>query len=212
MTLYQQIAPTEFYTIPDGPWGTRETLKHMRDQVLQDKENTWVRDQAQKICQAYGVPGKDWMGEIGAIFDYVQNEIRYSLDTNGIEVIQAPHQTLQLGYGDCDDFCVLISCLLEHLGHTTFLCALGFDADENYSHVIALCSGAGGETPLLSLDATENYFPGWFPPNASYAMIAEIEPGGSCVNGRLQPLGNRGRLGQHHHRSLLLRPWGFSRF
>lgn len=198
---WQQIAPTNLWQIPDGPAGTRETLKHMREEIRKDKRNTWVRDFAQTLCR--DVDGKDWWGEIVAVFDFVQNNIRYSLDTNGIEVIQSPHLTLELGYGDCDDFVCLVSCLLEHLGHTTYLCALGFDADENYSHVIALCSGAGGETPLIPLDATEQMPCGWFPPGHTYAMIAEIEAGGAPCNGLLQRMGPNWRLGKHDSRPRL---------
>src|SRR5579872_6307570 len=157
-----QLAPTSILQIPDGIEGTRETLKRIRDEVRKDKWNTWLRERAQEICR--DVDGKDWYGEIVAVFDYVQNNIRYSLDTNAIEVVQAPHVTLELQYGDCDDFSALICGLLEHLGHTTFLCAVGFDAYENYSHVLPLCSGAGGETALIACDATESYPCRWFPP------------------------------------------------
>lgn len=167
-----QIVPTDFFLIPDGPAGTRETLKAMRDQVQADKSDSWVRDFAQSIVR--DVPAKDWLGEIVTVFDWVQTNIRYSLDTNNLEVIQAPHVTLTLGYGDCDDFVCLLCGLLEALGHQTYICALGFDPTENYSHVIALCAGAGGETGLIPLDATENQPAGWFPPGASYAMIAPI--------------------------------------
>jgi len=170
-----QLAPTSILQIPDGTLGTRETLKRIRDEVQKDKRNTWLRDQAQRICS--DVEGKDWYGEIVAIFDFVQDNIRYSLDTNGIEVVQAPHLTLRLKYGDCDDFTALLCGLLEHMGHTTFLCAVGFGAEENYSHILALCSGAGGETPLIALDATEPYPCGWFPPGVTYAMLGEIELG-----------------------------------
>jgi hypothetical protein len=168
----RQLVPTDYFSIPDGPAGTRETLKAMRDQVRQDKFNSWVRDFAQSIVRQ--VQPKDWMGEVCAVFDWVQTNIRYGLDTNGVEVIQAPHVTLELGYGDCDDFVCLLCGLLEALGHDTFICALGFDAAENYSHVIALCAGAGGETGLISLDATEAQPCGWFPPRVTYAMIAPI--------------------------------------
>jgi transglutaminase-like putative cysteine protease len=167
-----QIVPSNCFLIPEGPAGTRETLKAMRDQVQVDKPNSWVRDFAQSIVRQ--VPGKDWEGEIYTVFNWVQTNIRYSLDTNNLEVIQAPHVTLMLGYGDCDDFVCLLCGLLESLGHQTYICALGFDATESYSHVVALCAGAGGETGLIALDATEPMPAGWFPPGVTHAMIAPI--------------------------------------
>lgn len=173
MGMQPQIVPTDYFLIPDGPAGTRETLKAMRDLVVANKPNSMFRHVAQSIVR--DVEPKDWEGEICTVFDWVQANIRYGLDTNGWEVIQRPDVTLGLGYGDCDDFVCLLCGLLEALGHQTYICALGFDADENYSHVIALCAGAGGETGLIPLDATENEPPGWFPPGATYAMIAPIE-------------------------------------
>jgi hypothetical protein len=168
-----QVVPTDFVVIPEGPAGTRETLKYMRELIRRGRADTWTRDFAHSIVR--DVPPKDWMGEICAVFSFVQSYVRYGLDTNGAEVIQAPNVTLELGYGDCDDFVCCICGLLEALGHNTFICALGFDAAENYSHVIALCVGAGSETPLVALDATEMHPAGWFPPGATYAMIAPVD-------------------------------------
>lgn len=167
-----QIAPTDFYSLPDGRAGTRETLKAMRDLVRDGKRSTMMRHIAQRIVAH--VPGKDWNGEIAAVFAFVQSHVRYSLDVNGIEVVQRADVTLGLGYGDCDDFCVLLATLLECLGHVCYFCALGFDDVLAYNHVICLCSGAG-ESDLVALDATEQQPAGWFPPNVTCAMICEIE-------------------------------------
>jgi hypothetical protein len=171
MTL-NQVAPTRFYSIPDGAAGTRETLKAMRDEVCRQKRSTWIRHVAQRIVRR--VPAKDWLGEIEAVFRFVQHNVRYSLDVNGIEVVQSAPVTLRLGYGDCDDFCVALATLLECLGHVCYFCALGFDECVGYSHVVVLCSGAG-ETELVPLDATEERPAGWFPPGVTCAMVAAIE-------------------------------------
>lgn len=157
--------------VPDGAAGTREVLKHMRELVRAGKLNPNLRDFAQQLIA--GVPAKDWQGEVAACFDFVRDEIRYSLDTNGIEVIQAPDVTLRLGYGDCDDKVTLLCCLLELCGHVTWFCAMGFDAPGDYSHVIAICCPAGDQ-PLVALDATEWRPMGWFPPNPTCVMIAEM--------------------------------------
>lgn len=169
-----QLVPTEFHTLADGPAGIRETLKHMRDQVRADKMRGDLRHVAQMAVMRAGVPGKDFIGEVDAVFNFVRRRIRYSLDTNGVEVVQAPHVTLQLGYGDCDDMSVLLACLLEQLGHVCYFCALAFDQAPNFSHVMVLCVPAG-EGPPIALDATEPHPMGWFPPGSSFAMIAGID-------------------------------------
>ena len=107
------------------------------------------------------------------MFNFVRDEIRYVLDTNDIEVLQSAQVTLKLGYGDCDDKCILLATLLECLGHPCTFLAMGFEPSEQYSHVIVVASGAG-ETRPISLDTTEPNRMGWFPPGVTYTMSAGI--------------------------------------
>ena len=158
--------------IADGAAGTRTTLKVMRDLVRAGKRNPILRDAAQNVIRA--VPAKNWLGEISAIFAFIRKNIRYSLDAHAIEIVQGPMITLRAAYGDCDDICVLLATLLESIGHPCVLAALGFEEPGNYSHVLVLTSG-GGETELISLDATEPQAMGWFPPGVSSIMFCPIE-------------------------------------
>lgn len=160
--------------LPDGPAGTRFTLKCMRELVRASKEDAGLRDLAQRICAH--VPAKAWRWEIVALFQFVRTRIKYSLDTNAIEVIQWPRTTLKLGYGDCDDLCTLLACLIELKGHPAAFAALGFEEPGVYSHVIVIADPAG-EGDEIALDPTENYPPGWFPPGATCMMLAPIEGG-----------------------------------
>lgn len=157
--------------IPDGIAGTRETLKHMRQLVWQGKTNLANRDLANRITAQ--VPAKDWYAEIGAIFNFVRGNIRYALDPNDCETIQGAATTLSLGYGDCDDFAVLLATLCECAGHPCCFTALGFGPAVEYTHVITLASGAG-ETPWIAMDATEAQPCGWFPPGATCAISCPI--------------------------------------
>lgn len=167
----QAVERFSVQAIPDGAAGTRETLKHMRELVRAGKLDPDLRDFAQRLVM--DVRAKDWAGEIAALFDFVRSRIRYALDVRDVEVIQAPDVTLRLGYGDCDDKGVLLATLLETIGHRAWFCAIGFEGNGLFSHVIVLAAGAG-EPPLVSLDATEWRPFGWFPPDATCLMIAEI--------------------------------------
>lgn len=171
--LYSSQAVERFsvQAIPDGAAGTRETLKHMRELVRAGKVDPDLRDFAQRLCSS--LRPKDFDGEIAALFDFVRECIRYALDVNGVEVVQAPDVTLQLGYGDCDDKCVLLATLLETMGHRAWFCALGFDEEPIYTHVIVWASAAGEAQPI-ALDATELRPLGWFPPDATHLLFAEI--------------------------------------
>jgi transglutaminase-like putative cysteine protease len=143
----------------------------MRDLIRLGKTNPALRDLAQLIVR--DVPAKDWIGELAAIFAFVKNNVRYRLDTNDIEVLQSARVTLALGYGDCDDRSILTAVLCELLGHPCELVALGFDQDENYSHVLVIADG-GGETGPIALDTTEPHPMGWFPPGVLWSLTAEI--------------------------------------
>lgn len=167
-----QIVPHSLkFDIPEGAAGTRETLKHMRQLVQQGKGDLSNRDLANRIC-AY-VPAKDWLGELEAIFQFVRGRIRYALDPSDIETTQCAVTTLRLGYGDCDDFAVLLATLCESMGHPCCLVALGFQEPGSYEHVLTIASGAG-ELPWVAMDATETQPFGWFPKDAICEMIAPI--------------------------------------
>jgi transglutaminase-like putative cysteine protease len=157
--------------IPDGAAGTRETLKHMRELVRQGKSDIAVRDVAARVVSA--VPAKDWEGELCALFEFVRSAVRYTLDPNDIETIQGAAATLNMGYGDCDDFAVLLATLCECVGHPCCLAALGFESAGDYSHVLVIASGAG-ELPWIAMDPTEPYPFGWFPKGVVCEMLAPI--------------------------------------
>lgn len=155
----------------DGAAGTRETLKHMRKLVQQGLCDVNVRDLANRIVRR--VPGKDWFGEFAALLDWVRGNVRYSLDPDGVETIQDAQTTIRLGYGDCDDFAVLVATFCGCLGHPAALIAIGCDAPGQYSHVLTIASGAG-ETPWVAIDATEAHPLGWFPAGVTCELIAPI--------------------------------------
>lgn len=158
-------------SIPDGAAGTRETLKHMRQLVQNGKHDQRIRDLANRIVS--NVPAKDWAGELAAVFEFVRSNVRYSLDPNDIETIQGAAGTLALGYGDCDDFSVLVATLAECLGHPCCLVAMGFQQPNTFEHVMTFASGAG-ETDWYGMDATEPQPFGWFPPGAICEIVAPI--------------------------------------
>lgn len=163
--------PSLHLSLPESAAGIRETLKHMRTLVDQGKDDMAVRHLANQIVGH--LPGKAWTGQMRAVFNWVRWHIRYTLDTNGTEVIQSAAVTLRLRYGDCDDFCVLLATLLEQLGYACAFCAMGFGPPGQYAHVTVLAE-LPGEVDPVSLDATENEPMGWFPPGVTCLLICPI--------------------------------------
>ena len=66
-----------------------------------------------------GIPPHDYFGEIRAIQNWVQDNVRYVFDPREVEYFQTPRRTLKDKAGDCDDQAILMSSLLESIGYTT---------------------------------------------------------------------------------------------
>ncbi len=157
--------PNTLMAIPSGVEGIRETLRIMSRLVKEGKKNISVRLLAGQLTR--NLPQKHWSGEVNTIFDFVQNNIRYVRDINGVETLHTPETILSLGYGDCDDKSVLLASLLESIGHPTRFKAIALSQD-NYCHVYV-------ETKIgdkwIPLDTTEPHSMGWEPDNIASVML-----------------------------------------
>jgi len=139
----------------------------MRALTREGKKNDLIRRFAAYLTQ--DLASKDWVGEVGALFDYVKDEIRYQLDTTDTEVMSTAQEILLQGFGDCDDKAVLLAALLESIGHHTGFAALAFTDDpQRYSHVIVLVWLRGR---WVTLDATEPQPLGWAPPGSKLWLV-----------------------------------------
>lgn len=151
--------------IPNGKAGTLQTLKLMRGLVRKYKSNLHIRVLAQRITR--NLPQKNYTLEAAALHKFVRDRVRYVKDINGIETLQTPIQTLNLGSGDCDDKSILVASLLESIGHPTRFVACGF-APYMFSHVFV-------QTKIgrkwVSVECTEPYPLGKAPPKIRTRMI-----------------------------------------
>lgn len=144
--------------IPSGAAGIRSTLHIMRAMVRANKKNLVLRDVAAR--QFIGLAHKDFRGQVSRLFEFVRRNVRYVRDIHGVETVQTPEKTLELGYGDCDDSSVLLATLLESTGHPTRFVAVGTRNPDQYEHVYV-------ETRIgnswIALDPTELRPMGWRP-------------------------------------------------
>lgn len=74
-----------------------------------------IRNLATRIT--HDVPSKDVRGELGAIYRWVRDNVRYRFDPLGLEWVQSPQRTVIERAGDCDDMTTLIASLCGSLGH-----------------------------------------------------------------------------------------------
>ena len=76
-----------------------------------------IKNTSAEIARSY--PGAYNIYQICAIFDNVQEQIKYVNDPRGHDFWSAANATLEIGAGDCDDKAILISSMLEAVGGTT---------------------------------------------------------------------------------------------
>ena len=95
-----------------------------------EPDNPRVRDEAVVLALKY--PGEKTIDQIVSIYDYLKNGDEskkgwgYVSDPRGIDDFMFANQTLRngerancVGGGDCDDFAILMSALVESIGGTT---------------------------------------------------------------------------------------------
>lgn len=154
-----ELPPTSLHGIPEGIEGVRVTLATMARIVRAYRHAPIVAETARSIIAH--VPEKNHVGEMLAIFSFVRDGVRYTMDSNEVERLQTPDYTLANRHGDCDDKSILLAALLESVGIPARFTAVGFEPDI-FSHVYVEASPAG---EWIALDATEREPAGWAPPD-----------------------------------------------
>jgi len=148
--------------ISKGYLGTRKTLEHVQILIRQGVKDFYVRQKAIDILLARGVRPKDYLGEIKALFEWVQRNVRYTKDPFKVEVLHTARKMLELRAGDCDDMTILLGAMLESVGHPIRLVIVGPDPSRPrfFSHIYLEANYKGKWIPL---DSTMPYPPGWEP-------------------------------------------------
>ena len=154
--------------MPPGLRGTKATLEPMARIVREAKKTHENRTRALGIIR--NVPPKHYRAEVIAVQAWVRRNIRYTRDIRGIETLATPEKTVEYQQGDCDDQAMVVSALLEAVGHPTRFKAVGF-VPHNYSHVFC-------ETRLkgdwVSVETTENVPIGWLPQGINSIMTVTL--------------------------------------
>lgn len=156
------------HEIPGGRAGVAATLRAMRDIVREARTDFFIRQTTQQVIA--NVLGKDWRGEADAVFQWVRNNIRYTMDPVDVETLHTPAQVLFARQGDCDDFSILLAAMLRSIGHPVAFKAVGFQAGElTHVYVLTLI----GER-WIALDATEAGELGWEPDGIADYKIQKV--------------------------------------
>src|SRR5262245_57591839 len=125
------------HQIPEGYRGTLQTVEHISDLIRKGAKDFNVRQTAIDILLQRAVKPKDYLGEIKALFEWIQQHVRYSKDTYRVEVLHSAARMLELRAGDCDDIAILLGAMLESVGHPVRLVLTGSDPlrQDLFSHI-----------------------------------------------------------------------------
>ncbi len=89
-----------------------------------EPDNPLVRDEAVGLVARY--PGDYTIDQISSIYTYLKKDWHYVRDPRGVDYYMYANETLKvgakancIGAGDCDDFAILMSALVESVGGTT---------------------------------------------------------------------------------------------
>jgi hypothetical protein len=150
------------HRIPTGLAGTRRTVVHVGRLIRDGAGDFYVRQKAIDILLARGVPPKDYLGEIAALFQWVQRHVRYTKDPFRIEVLHSARRMLELRAGDCDDMTIVLGALIKSVGHPVRIVLTGPDPrrPDLFSHIYLEARHLDQWIPL---DATMPYPMGWSP-------------------------------------------------
>lgn len=168
-SLYSILPPIRLAGIPDGIEGVRATLAVMAGIVRRWRHRAEMTEFARSIVAE--IPEKDHAAEMAAIFAFVRDGVRYTMDTNGVERLQTPDYTLRVRQGDCDDQSILLAALLESVGIPARFTAIGFSPDY-FEHVYVEASPDFSN--WIALDPTERVPAGWAPPDVVTRINQEI--------------------------------------
>lgn len=157
--------------IPKGYLGTQTTLKHIQALIRAGAKDFYVRQKAIDILLAKAVAPKDYLGEIKALFEWVQHNVRYTKDPFRVEVLHSARRLLELRAGDCDDMTILLGSMLEAIGHPVRLIIIGPDPrrPQLFSHIYLEAYYNGRWIPL---DATMPHAMGWEP----HTFVKQVIP------------------------------------
>jgi transglutaminase-like putative cysteine protease len=160
------------YRIPQGSRGTLVTARLIAALIRDGAKDFYVRQRAIQIFRQRNVRPRDRYGEIRALFDWVQRNVRYTRDIFRVELLHTARRMLELRAGDCDDMTILLGAMLVSTGHPVRLVLAGFrpNRPHAYSHVYPEVLLDGRWVPI---DASTSRPMGWQPP-APWKRICAI--------------------------------------
>ena len=81
------------------------------------------------------VEPRNWLGEVTQIANRITANVRYTLDTFGIDTYRTPQRTLQLAMGDCNDMAALGGAVLQAVGYPIMIKVIRMEGQPDFHHI-----------------------------------------------------------------------------
>jgi hypothetical protein len=134
--------------IPRGFTGTKKTIDRMRELAIRDARNWAFIRVVTRIVR--GCPHKNRFCQASKFFHFIKRYVQFINDPitangEGLELVQAPMQTLSRRGGDCDDMSTLMAAGLMVLGIPTRFVTIKADPrrPKDFSHVYTIAQVNG---------------------------------------------------------------------
>ncbi len=117
------------------------TLKIMKNIIIESSQNPYVRRWAEKIVET---ANEDELSKIRKLYDFLISKSNFLKDPYGFELIKTPTVSLSLleigerPQLDCDDYTVLSLSLLKSIGFQVAMRATSYREDSKFQHVYGL--------------------------------------------------------------------------
>ena len=130
-----------YVELSEGDHGISQTLKRMKKLALEGSRHPDVWRISRQLVGTKHPNGKakvrDQVEEARRLLKYIQTNIRWTPDIGDAETLAAPHRTLEVGAGDCDDVSILLAAMATSLAIPNRLKAIAADSrfPQEYTHV-----------------------------------------------------------------------------
>lgn len=175
--------------VPNGYHGIKKTIREMW-RLVNNTTKDWEMISISSAIISKVKP-KDYTGEANALFNWVRDNIRYTRDPHGMELIECPYLILERKAGDCDGHAILLASLAQAVGIPARFKTVLTDLDKSesekyvmigelpnrYNHIYAQLYLYNPETlkyEWYSADTTEEKsYLGWDPPDVLKSEVWE---------------------------------------
>lgn len=152
-----EIPKTRETSLANSDRGNYQTVELMRKIARSRSTHPKVRTLALKIIEKAGIKSHNYLDEAKALARFVQREVRYVRDIEGVEQLHDPLLLIEqiqkgVAQGDCDDMSLLLATLLLSVGHSPYFAIVRYNATSGpFNHIYVVSYERNWKGPKIRL-------------------------------------------------------------